>query len=130
MTFNQSTFKYKDLFRISAKVFGSINLQFDNQSYAADFGQNGYSSAYSNSIQILDYNHVDLKNFVSPVSDPSCTRVFITSGFGNRSLNGKISFHKGIDLAKSGGCKILAAYSGKATSSKYAETQSRSNIRA
>ena len=59
---------------------------------------------------------------VNPLSDKSCNGYKITSLYGRRvhPINGSISFHSGIDIAKYGGCDIVAAYKGDAETTWYA----------
>jgi murein DD-endopeptidase MepM/ murein hydrolase activator NlpD len=75
----------------------------------------GLSSVVSNEVVVPEPKDF-INSVVSPVGDPSCAGVDITSGYGPRNLNGEgVKMHKGVDLAKSGGCKIQAVYSGQST---------------
>ena len=47
-----------------------------------------------------------------------CTKVRVTSPFGNRTLNGAVQFHTGYDLVGVGSYEITAARSGRVVQSR------------
>lgn len=73
----------------------------------------GLSSVYSNEVVVPEPKDF-INSVVSPVGDPSCDGVDITSPYGTRTdpITKEKKFHDGVDLAKPSGCKITAVYSG------------------
>ncbi|MDD3647711.1 MAG: M23 family metallopeptidase, partial [Candidatus Dojkabacteria bacterium] len=81
----------------------------------------GLKSHFSNSLKIPK-SPFAFSNAVSPVSDSSCEGYLVSSLFGYRKdpFTGEDKFHGGVDIAKAGGCKIVAVQDGEASIGWYA----------
>lgn len=111
-----------DKIRAHTSIFGDFEYEGEKIDYrglnqADAVGNMGVRSGWSNGMVVGEKpNFQDV--VVSPVKN--CTDVYYSSSFGNRFLEGKWEFHDGIDFAQGTGCPIVAAYSGKATTTNWA----------
>lgn len=115
-----------DLLQAKTTIYGDFEVDGVRIDYRGtsdvNAGNNaGLSSGWSNGMKIPGKPHI-FSGAINPLSDGSCDGYIITSPFGERRdpFSGKIKFHSGIDIAKYGGCNILAAYEGTARTTWYA----------